>query len=290
MTAVFQPPRGLVGVRAARALLAVAFACILGAAWPVRAAEPSDLALWRLDCGRLEIGDLDDYSDAFLYAGRKAVFTDSCYLIRNGGRYLLWDTGLSRDLVGRPASDGGDRLFLDRSIRDQLAVIGVRPEQITFVGISHHHFDHTGQAADFPGATLLIDRRDWEVIGVRPDLSARFGPWLGGGAKVEPLAYDHDVFGDGSVVMLRTPGHTPGHRSLLVRLPRTGPVLLSGDVVHFDENLRREGVPGFNTSRAESLASIARLKAIAASLGAKIIIPHEPTDVADLPAFPQAAN
>jgi glyoxylase-like metal-dependent hydrolase (beta-lactamase superfamily II) len=250
----------------------------------------AEVALWRLDCGTLEIGHLDDYSDAFLYPGRRMTFVDSCYLIRHGDRYLLWDTGLPGALVGHPEQDGGDRLSLRRTLRDQLAEIGVRPEQVGFVGISHYHFDHTGQAADFPKATLLIDRRAWEVVQARQDLAARFGPWLGGGGNVEPLAYDHDLFGDGSVVLLRTPGHTPGHRSLLVRLAKAGPVLLTGDVFHFAENRRRRGVPGFNTSRAESLASMERLEAIARSLKARVVIPHEPANLADLPAFPRPAT
>lgn len=193
------------------------------------------------------------------------------------------------ELVGRPKEDGGDRMSLRRRIVEQLAPIDVKPEQITFVGVSHYHFDHTGQASDFPNATLLVDRRDWEAIKAREDRAKPFAPWVSGG-KVEPLTYDHDVFGDGSVVMLATPGHTPGHRSLLIRLKRDGPVLLSGDAVHFAENWARRGVPGFNTSRAESLASMDRLSKIAFQLKARLIIQHEPRDVAKLPAFPLKAR
>ena len=138
-------------------------------------------------------------------------------------------------------------------------------------------------------ATLLVDRRDWEAIKARPDRAERFAPWIGGG-KVEPLTYDHDVFRDGSVVMLATPGHTPGHRSLLVRLKDSGPVLLSGDAVHFAENWAKRGVPGFNTSRAETLASMDRLAAIARQLNARLVIQHEPADIAKLPRFPHAAR
>jgi glyoxylase-like metal-dependent hydrolase (beta-lactamase superfamily II) len=136
---------------------------------------------------------------------------------------------------------------------------------------------------------LLVDRRDWEAIKARPDRAERFTPWINGG-KVEPLTYDHDVFGDRSAIMLATPGHTPGHRSLLVRLKKSGPVLLSGDAVHFRENWDKRGAPGFNTSRAESLASMDRLSKIARSLKAKLIIQHEPDDVGKLPPFPQAAR
>lgn len=248
------------------------------------------MRLWRLDCGSIEIGDLDSYSDTFLYPDQKATFTVSCYLIRHGDDYMLWDTGLPAELAGSSMEQDGDRLALSRTIKEQLARLGVDPARINSIGISHYHFDHTGQAADFSEAKLLVDRRDWEVIRERKDLSGKFGPWLTGGGAVQPLTYDHDVFGDGSVIILKTPGHTPGHRSLLVRLRETGPVLLSGDAVHFRRNWEARGVPSFNADRAQTLASMERLSRIAASLEAKLVIQHEPKDIAELPAFPGYAR
>lgn len=278
------------GRRMPRACRMVAVWALLAAVAAAPAPKAQAPTLWRLDCGTIEVGNLDEYSDTFQYVGRQKTFTDSCYLVRNGDRYLLWDTGLPGDLAGRTVAEGGDRMSLRRRLLEQLADIGVRPEQVTFVGISHYHFDHIGQAADFPAATLLIDRRDWEALKGRPDRAERFTPWISGGSKVEPLTYDHDVFGDGTVIMLATPGHTPGHRSLLVRLKESGPILLSGDAAHFAENWANRGVPGFNTSRAETLASMDRLDRIAKNLNAKLIIQHEPADIAKLPAFPAAAR
>ena len=98
-------------------------------------------------------------------------------------------------------------MSLSRSVNRQLAELGVEPEQINFVGISHYHYDHTGQAVDFANSTLLIDQRDWDVVKARQDLSASFAPWISGGSMVQTVAYDHDVFSDGSVIMLKTPGH-----------------------------------------------------------------------------------
>jgi glyoxylase-like metal-dependent hydrolase (beta-lactamase superfamily II) len=86
------------------------------------------------------------------------------------------------------------------------------------------------------------------------------------------------------------PGHTPGHQALLVKLPRTGNLLLSGDLYHFAENYRSGGMPGFNTDRADTLGSMDRFNAIAKSLKARVIIQHEPADVAKLPRFPAAAQ
>jgi len=274
--------RRLVKLAAAAALLA---APAMAAAAP---AAPADIALWRLDCGSVAVSDLDVFSDTYAYAGKTKTLTDSCYLIRHGGQYLLWDTGLPGALAGKSETDGPFTASVKERIVDQLGRIGVRPEQVAYVGISHRHDDHTGQAADFPGATLLIGAGDLETLRKRtPNPLAH---WTGGGGKVEALAGDRDLFGDGSVVLLAMPGHTESHHSLLVRLPKAGPVLLSGDLYHFEENRRTRGVPSFNTDRAATLASMDRFEAIAARLKAKVIIQHEPADVAKLPAFPAAAQ
>ena len=280
--------------------LALAVGWIALAAVPAQAqaqaqAQPSqparpNLQMWRLDCGDFEVSNLDIFSDTWLYAGRRYTLTDSCYLIRNGDRYLLWDTGLPAAMVGQQAQSGPFTMRLRSSLRDQLARIDVRPEQVGFVGISHYHDDHTGQAADFPGAVLLIGTGDWEVIRGRPESAARFRPWIEGGARAQPVAGDHDVFGDGSVVMLNLPGHTPGHHALLVRLPQTGAVLLSGDLYHLTEAVQNRSVPSFNTNRADTLASIDRFEAIRRHLRARVVIQHEPADIASLPAFPESAR
>ena len=111
-----------------------------------------------------------------------------------------------------------------------------------------------------------------------------------GGALLDPVTGDRDVFGDGQVVMLDLPGHTPGHHGLLIRLAHKGPVLLSGDVAHFRANYDSDGVPSFNTNRADSLASLDRFKKIAANVHATVVIQHDPDDVAKLPAFPLSAD
>jgi N-acyl homoserine lactone hydrolase len=256
------------------------------------AAQPSrpGLEMWRLDCGEIHVSNLDVFSDTYAYVGRQMTLTDSCYLIRNGDRYLLWDTGLPGELAGSSASEGPFRMSLRERLRPQLERIGVQHGQVTFVGVSHYHDDHIGQAVDFPGATLLIGAADWEAIRGRPPTATRFRPWIEGGSRVQPLRGDHDVFGDGSVTILNLPGHTPGHRTLLVRLPRTGPVMLTGDLYHFTENMRTGRMPIFNTDRADTLASMARFQEIARNLRARIVIQHEPSHIRLLPAFPRSAQ
>jgi len=260
-----------------------------------RAAQPAPLRLWRLDCGEFTINQYGAFfSDTFQYPPGPKNIVGSCYLIRNGDRFLLWDTGLSDALVGNPLSNPAQTLRLRRSIADQLRQLGVRAEQIEFVGISHWHFDHTGQAQRFPGAKLLIGAGDLEHLrsrgrGVNDYAVEALAHWLTGPGQVEAIEGDRDVFGDGRVVMLTTPGHTPGHYALLVRLA-SGPVLLTGDLYHFTEQVANRGVPPFNHDRADTLASMDRFDRIARNLNARVIIQHESADIAKLPAFPQAAQ
>jgi len=141
---------------------------------------------------------------------------------------------------------------------------------------------------------LLIGKGDWDAITApKPAAGVNFAPfegWIKGENKVEPQPVDKDVFGDGSVMMLYTPGHTPGHHSLLVKLPQAGNFLISGDAVHFRENYDTDGVPAFNFDRAETLASISRMKKIVEVSKATLVIQHDARDIGKLPAFPAGAK
>ncbi|MCQ1571466.1 N-acyl homoserine lactonase family protein [Neorhizobium galegae] len=255
----------------------------------------ADLELWRLDCGSVVVKDLSSFSDTFAYKGESRTLTDSCYVIRHGADYLLWDTGLPAALIGK-APDLSQPLApsLSVDIPTQLAKIGIKSDQIGIVGISHNHFDHMGQASTFPKATLMIGAGDWESLHENPlpfgVMPALVQPWMDGKAKLDPVSGDRDVFGDGSVTMLAMPGHTKGETALLVKLPQSGPVLLSGDVVHFEEQIGNNGVPPFNIDRAESLASMERMNRIAKQLNAKLVVQHDANDIGKLPAFPASAR
>jgi glyoxylase-like metal-dependent hydrolase (beta-lactamase superfamily II) len=272
-------------------ILALALGWLALAGMQAPAPRP-DLALWRLDCGSFTFTDYNRFfSDTLEYPSGPKSLVGSCYLIRHGDRYMLWDTGVPAALVAQPMSNPVLTARLAARLTDQLARINVRPEQIEIIGISHYHFDHVGQAADFPRARLIMGAGDMAAL--RSDAPGlprdSLQPWLRGDAPLTEAREDIDVFEDGSVVMLNLPGHTPGHTALLVRLA-SGPVLLSGDTYHFTEQVERRGVPPFNTSRAESLASMDRFDRLARNLRARVIIQHEPGDVAKLPAFPEAAR
>src|SRR5580692_1494676 len=251
------------------------------------AAQAADVSVARIECGTPQAPTPVNprFSDTFSYGDLKLQFVFSCYLIKHDDEYLLWDTGHAMT-----APNVAPKV----SLVDYLAKIDLKPDQIKYVGISHYHADHTGQVASFPKATLLIGAKEWEAISSpKPPEGANFKPfegWIKGDNKVEPVPTDKDVFGDGSVIMLRTPGHTPGHSSLLVKLAQMGPVIITGDAVHFRENWDSDGVPWFNYDRAQTVASIERLKKMAANLKATVIIQHDARDIEKLPVFPAFAK
>jgi glyoxylase-like metal-dependent hydrolase (beta-lactamase superfamily II) len=245
-----------------------------------------EVTLTRIDCGAdAEPRDVARFSDTYAYPKLKLTFVFSCYLIKHGSDAMVWDTGFA---------PGTNPNAPKVSLADRLKEVGVAAEQVKFVGISHYHADHTGQLAPFSNATLLIGKGDWDGVTATPPAAganaAGFKAWIDEKRKVEPLTADKDVFGDGSVVVLRTPGHTPGHSSLLVMLKGMGPVLLAGDLAHFRENYEFNGVPSFNVDRAQTLASLLRVKEIARNLKATFVIQHDAREIDRLPVFPAAAK
>ncbi len=247
-------------------------------------AQGPEVTLTRLDCGSGS-NDPRRFSDTYAYTEPSKPFTFSCYVIKHGSDYMVWDTGYQPGSVPNATN---------KPIVELLKQINVTPEQVKYVGISHFHADHTGQLLPFANATLLIGKGDWDGVTATPPVQGAnltgFKVWISEKRKVEPQVLDKDVFGDGSVVMLRTPGHTPGHSSLLVRLKDKGPVILIGDLAHFQENYAASGVPGFNYDRAQTIASLERIKQIEKNLKATVIIQHDPRDIGKLPPFPAAAR
>jgi N-acyl homoserine lactone hydrolase len=267
-------------------LLAVVVGLVLSSPAALAQAAP-EVTLTRLDCGTPQAPtDVNArFSDTYAYPGVKLQFVYSCYLVKHGDDYMMWDTGQATS-AGAVAPKVG--------LVDLLGQLKVSPEQVKYIGISHFHGDHIGQANALPKATLLIGKGDWDVLtAAKPPPNANpqlVSTWTSGAGTVETVPLDKDVFGDGSVVMLATPGHTPGHHSLLVKLAKKGPVILSGDAVHFQENYDGRGVPIFNFDRSQTLASIDRIKTLAANLKATLVIQHDARDVGKLPAFPEAAK
>jgi glyoxylase-like metal-dependent hydrolase (beta-lactamase superfamily II) len=241
--------------------------------------------LYRLDCGHSLATDESVWTPGE-NVGRNIEFSSTCWLVKHGGEWLLWDTGVPESALNNPR--GWSTLpklivyHLDKSLTDQLSEIGLKPGDITLVAISHTHGDHIGNVALFPTSTILMQQAEYSWINSANgpndnvnQLMALARKLLGTPKKLQLIDGDTDVFGDGSVTLVATPGHTPGHQSLLVHLRNSGFIILSGDVAHSKENFEKDIVPSLNTNKADSIASMERIKQMIATYKAKFFINHD---------------
>lgn len=236
--------------------------------------------LYILDCGQNSAKDQSRWSPG-VNEGKPIEFSDNCYLIRHAKGLLLWDTGLPDDLAllpdGRVTANGAIVARRTKTLAAQLAGIGVKPADIVYVAVSHTHGDHVGNIDLFPASTVLIQAAEYDWAMTQPTK-----PAFAATQTIEKLSGDRDVFGDGSVVILSTPGHTPGHQSLLVLLPKTGALLLSGDAVHFRDNWEQRRVPSLNFNRDQTLASMQRIATVLDERKAQLWINHDKPQSAGL--------
>ncbi len=275
------------GVSLLCALIAIACATVP----PVNAAPASpSLRLYAIDCGRLDYPDMDGFSDTDDYAGEAGSLVVSCFLVRHGAEWLLWDTGVGDRIAALPNGEvkQNGRFTLRRTLASQLAQIGLAPDDLHYVALSHLHSDHAGDIGLFPHATFLIAAAEiaWARGPPTPEgvEASQIAPLEH--ARVRTFDKDLDVFGDGSVRILKAPGHTPGHCMLLLKLPKSGPLLITGDLFHQRRSLTGHLVPRINVSRADTLASMDRFKGLVKATGARVIISHERKDFDALPVFP----
>jgi glyoxylase-like metal-dependent hydrolase (beta-lactamase superfamily II) len=238
--------------------------------------------MYVLYCGESTTKDVSANWSPGVNVGVARDFSDNCYLIKHAKGWLLWDSGISDAISGTPegmtAANGLLTLYVKKTLSSQLTELGLKPADITRVAFSHFHSDHVGNANRFNSGTVYVQESEFDAA-FGPD-AAKFGfsPKLYdqlAQAEVVKLKGDHDVFGDGSVLILSTPGHTPGHQSLLVRLPKTGAVILSGDLVHFEDNWQRRMVPARNFNRKQTLQSMERIQRLMEDEPAQLWINHD---------------
>lgn len=263
---------------------AISFAASKSSATP-------DIRLYTLDCGFIEGHDNTVFSDTDLYHHQPISMSVPCFLIKHPKGWVLWDTGLGDQHLGHPYSDKkfNADFTVSVSLMAQLKQLGLTPTDITFVGLSHAHADHTGNANLFSHATWLIQRAEYQAIqqspilpGVASDLFQQLNLY-----PKNLLDGDYDIFNDSTIKILRTPGHTPGHQCLQINLPHHGTVILSGDLFHSRQNYLAKQIPTVNTNRADTMASMARIDELLKNTHGRLIIQHEPHDFSALPKFPK---
>ena len=242
---------------------------LAAAAFAAPAAAQTVERLYVMDCGHNAASDQARWSPG-VNVGKPIELSDNCYLMKHGARWLLWDTGYPDAVADKPVTTPVGNATRAKKLAAQLAEIGVKPDAVTYVAVSHTHGDHVGNVDMFPKSTLLIQKAELEwafAEGKQPPFKKD--------RPTRPLAGDFDVFGDGSATILSTPGHTPGHQSLLVRLPKTGYVVLTGDLAHFRDNWEHDRVPSMNTSAEQTHASHAKVVKVLADKKAQLWINHD---------------
>ena len=260
---------------AALGVAACGFAAMAQTGMPP-APKVSDVRLYVLDCGII----ISHQPERFGVTHADVPdpdFSDPCFLVVHPKGMLLFDTGLTDAQVGRPIYEnklGYEGQLKTVSLKGELANVGVTAPMITYLAISHSHWDHVGNANDYAGSTFLARKAEHDVM-FGPNANATARNWYSALAqsKTQFIEGDYDVFGDGKVVLLSTPGHTPGHQSLFVKLARTGGVVISGDLYHYTAEKTLGRMPQREQS-LETPASRKKVDAFMARTGSQLWIGH----------------
>lgn len=237
--------------------------------------------LYVLDCGRGTAPNQGRFAPGY-NDGKPFELTDNCYLIHHPQGYLLWGTGIPDRFLhipsGVPAYGGRPNWIVSKGLAKQLDELGIKPSAIRYIGLANSHIDHIGNLAMFPGATILVQKAEWdffEALPIRPEAVDEANLKTDKGIK--KIEGDYDVFGDGTAVIIATPSVTPGNQSLLLKLPKTGAIVLSGDVVHFQYGWDHRMVPGNVWNKEKTVASFQRLSDVLAQNNAQLWIEHDKT-------------
>lgn len=244
------------------------------------AAPVKSLRVYLFDCGLIKGENPLEYG---LNKGdvKNTDMVVPCYLIVHPKGTLMWDVGVIPDSAfkgDKPVSlsDGSDTVSSSRPLLPQLAALGYRPENITYIAFSHYHSDHTANANAFAGSTWLVhaDERD-AMFAASPKDQTAYNRLRTSKTVILPKS-DYDVFGDGTVVIKYTPGHTPGHQVLALKLPKTGPVLIAGDLWHYVAERGASKAPGGEANAEQTLASRVAMETYLKQSGAQLWIEHDP--------------
>jgi N-acyl homoserine lactone hydrolase len=256
------------------------------------APAPRSLRLYVFDCGKLRIGDPSVYG----FNKDDLATTDmsvACFLVAHPKGTLMWDVGALPDGVFK--SEGGavtqGRATVVKPLKAQLAEVGYDPADITYLALSHYHWDHTANANDFARSTWIVEKADRDVMFADPPPTATniipdHYSALRNSKTVILTGTDYDVFGDGTVIIKFAPGHTPGHQVLFLKLAKTGPVVLSGDLYHYPEERALHHIPTTESNREQTATTRVAIEAFLKKTGAQLWIQHDFTADAKLKKAP----
>jgi N-acyl homoserine lactone hydrolase len=242
-----------------------------------KASEPQ-VKLYQLVGGSILVKKLEVFSQDSAYTGQTKQFADAYYVISHPKGNLMWDAGLPEQLVmPEPYNEPSGVYAIRRpdSLVNQLKSIGFKIEDFKYFAMSHSHFDHTGHANLMKDATWIVQENEYNSVA--GDSAKVKNPAVSALKNIQKIKGDFDVFGDGTVVIKYTPGHTIGHQALYVEVAGLEkPILLTGDLYHFEENRANKRVPSFNYDVKQTLESMDSFEAFAKEKNAEVIIQHSP--------------
>jgi N-acyl homoserine lactone hydrolase len=233
--------------------------------------------LYVFDCGLIEVENLEPFALDAKESSVRQLFIP-CYLVQHEDGLLLWDGGLPKTVADAkgPVPQENWLMSYDRWIVDQLADMGIGPEDVTHAAYSHLHFDHAGAANAFTDSEVLMQQKEWDAAFSESAAYVDTSLFDGlKGANVTFIDGDYDVFGDGSVKLIYAPGHTAGHQLLLVSLENSGKILLSGDLFHTRANRELRRAPLFNLDAEQTLVSMDKIEKLLVEENAVLWIEHD---------------
>jgi N-acyl homoserine lactone hydrolase len=255
-----------------------------------KAKAPKSLRLYVLDGGTLNIPDTSPYRLKKEDLVTKDMSVASFLIVHPKGT-LLWDAGAVPDSAF-PAGGGPGTIryaTATKPLRAQLGEIGYAPSDVKYFALSHFHWDHVGNANMFAGSTWLVTKAEQDIMFADPP-SPRTEPQNFSALKTSKTVMltksEYDVFGDGSVLIMAAPGHSPGHQVLFLKLKKTGPVMLSGDLYHYPEERKLNLIPITEFNADQTVASRATVEAFLKKTGAQLWIQHDLTANAKLKKSP----
>ncbi|BCE02986.1 N-acyl homoserine lactonase family protein [Marinicellulosiphila megalodicopiae] len=246
----------------------------------IQSTGKTPLKVYVLDCGQVKSQDMSVFNSS-IKKGTVGHLANPCFLIQHQKGTLLWDTGVSEAIITQPngidVSGGAFNFSVTKTLTEQLKEINIEPKNINYLAFSHMHLDHTGNALLFSQANWLIQAQEFAIANSAYAKKYGYAPLdyqSTQSLNITELTGDFDVFDDGSVVIISTPGHSAGHQSLFIDLPKHGPIVLSGDLYHFESNREQYGIPSWNDKKA-TISSFAKIDRILDLTNSELWIQHD---------------